>query len=451
MRELLKALDESGEPILVSIIGCGRFGSMMVAQIRRAPGMTLSVVCDANGQRALDALRQAGYDPATAVTTSTVSDANDAIRNGDIVATDSADIAIQSEVDVVVEVTGNPDAGARHCFEAISAGKHVVNVTVEADVLVGPMLKQMADQAGLVYSLVYGDQPAIIEELYDWAVSLGFEVVAAGKGTQYISEYRKGSPDDALLRYGSKDDDDLSGLNAEMYNSFLDGTKSAVEMCAVANMTGLVPDLPGMHTPPASIEDIPRLLIPKEDGGILSQKGVVEVISCLREDGSYIENSLRWGVYVVITSDSPYLQDCLRDYGVPMDPTGKYGLMYRPYHFVGMEAPISIAKAFLYKEPTGAPRGIVAEVAAAAKKSLQPGEILGGEGSRTVYGSIVAAAQAQQQRLLPIGFCAWATVMRPIAEDQMLSYEDVKLPEGGFAYHLRLIQDGIPSDAPRIG
>ncbi|MDP6065169.1 MAG: Gfo/Idh/MocA family oxidoreductase, partial [SAR202 cluster bacterium] len=167
MRELLKALDESGEPIRVSIIGCGRFGSMMVAQIRRAPGMTLSVVCDANGQRALDALHQAGYDPATAVTTSTVSDANDAIRNGDIVATDSADIAIQSEVDVVVEITGNPDAGARHCFEAISAGKHVVNVTVEADVLVGPMLKQMADQAGLVYSLVYGDQPAIIEELYD--------------------------------------------------------------------------------------------------------------------------------------------------------------------------------------------------------------------------------------------------------------------------------------------
>jgi predicted homoserine dehydrogenase-like protein len=445
MRERLAALQEAGKPIRVSIIGCGRFGSMMVAQIKRAPGMAISVVCDADGQRALDALRLAGYDPGSAVTTSSVDVANDAIRKGGLVVTDSADTAIQADVDVVVEVTGNPDAGARHCFEAISAGKHVVNVTVEADVLVGPMLRQMAEQAGVVYSLVYGDQPSIIEELYDWAVSLGFEVVAAGKGTQYVPEYRKGSPNDALLRYGYKADDDLSGLNAEMYNSFLDGTKSAVEMCAVANMTGLVPDVPGMHTPPASIEDIPRLLIPKEDGGILTQRGVVEVITCLREDGAPIENSLRWGVYVVITSDSPYLQSCLRDYGVTTDPTGKYAVMYRPYHLVGMEAPISIAKAYLYKEPTGAPRSMVAEVAAGAKRPLEPGEVLGGEGSRTVYGSIVTAAQAQQQRLLPIGFCAGATVTRPVSEDQLLSYEDVKLPEDGFAYHLRLVQDGTPS------
>jgi predicted homoserine dehydrogenase-like protein len=182
MRQRLAALEESGKPIRVSIIGCGRFGSMMVAQIKRAPGMTVSVVCDSDGQRALDALRLADYDPATAVTTSSVENANDAIRGGTVVVTDSADTAIQAEVDVVVEVTGNPDAGARHCFEAISAGKHVVNVTVEADVLVGPMLKQLADQAGLIYSLVHGDQPAVIEELYDWAISLGFEVVAAGKG-----------------------------------------------------------------------------------------------------------------------------------------------------------------------------------------------------------------------------------------------------------------------------
>ena len=209
-------------------------------------------------------------------------------------------------------------------------------------------------------------------------------------------------------------------------------------------MTGLVPDVPGMHTPPASVEEVPRLLIPKEDGGILSQKGVVEVVSCLREDGTYIENSLRWGVYVVITSDSPYLQSCLSDYGVATDPTGKYGLMYRPYHLVGMEAPISIAKACLYNEPTGAPRTMVAEVAATAKRSLEPGDILGGEGSRTVYGSLVTAAQAQQQRLLPIGFCAGATATRPVSEDQLLSYEDVNLPEGGFAYHLRLVQDGTP-------
>ena len=449
MRERLMTLQETGKRIRVSIIGCGRFGSMMVAQIRRAPGMTISVICDTDGQRALDALRLAGYDPESAIATANLDDANDIILRGDLVVTDSADVAIQAEVDVVVEATGNPDAGALHCFEAILAGKHVVNVTVEADVLVGPLLKQMADKMGVVYSMVYGDQPAAIEELYDWAVSLGFEMVAAGKGTKYVPEYRKGSPNDALLRHGYAADDDLSNLNAQMYNSFLDGTKSAVEMCAVANMTGLIPDVQGMHTPPASIEDIPSLLIPKEDGGILSQKGVVEVVSCLREDGTYIQNSLRWGVYIVITSDSPYLRKCLRDYGVITDPTGKYGLMYRPNHLVGMEAPISIAKAFLYKEPTGSPRAMVADVAAGAKQSLAVGEVLGGEGSHSVYGTLVTAAQAHQQRLLPIGFCAGATVTRSVSEDQLLTYEDVKLAEGSFAYHLRLVQNGNLSNAVR--
>ena len=442
MRERLMALEEAGTPIRVAIIGCGRFGSMMVAQIRRAPGMAVSVVCDIDGVRAVDVLRQADYDVDDAVTTSNVSEANDAIRRHVPVVTENIDVAVQADVDVVVEVTGNPDVGAKNAFDAIMAGKHVVNVTVEADVLVGPLLKRMADRAGVVYSLVYGDQPGNIEELYDWAVSVGFEVVAAGKGTKYLPEYRKGAPDDALLRYGYTEEEiPKSNLNPEMYNSFLDGTKSAVEMCAVANMTGLVPDVPGMHTPPASVAEIPSLLIPAEDGGILSRKGVVEVVSSLRPDGAEIPNSLRWGVYVVITSDNAYLRSCLRDYGVAMDPSGRYGVMYRPYHLVGMEAPISIAKAFLYGEATGAPREMVAEVAAAAKKTLNPGDVLGGEGGYTVYGSLVEAAQAREGNLLPIGLAAGARVVRKVAEDQMLSYDDVEIPEGGFAYHLRQVQD----------
>jgi predicted homoserine dehydrogenase-like protein len=442
MRERLMALEEAGTPIKVSIIGCGRFGSMMVAQINRAPGMAVSVVCDIDGRRALDVLKQADYDIRGAVTTSKVSEANDAIRGRFPVVTESADIAIQADVDVVVEVTGNPDVGAKNAFDAIMAERHVVNVTVEADALAGPFLKRMADRAGVVYSLVYGDQPGNIEELYDWAVSVGFEVVAAGKGTKYLPEYRKGAPDDALLRYGYPPDEiPKSSLNPEMYNSFLDGTKSAIEMCAVANMTGLVPDVPGMHTPPASVAEIPSLLIPTEDGGILSRRGVVEVVSCLRPDGTVIPNSLRWGVYVVITSDNTYLRSCLGDYGVAMDPTGRYGVMYRPYHLVGMDAPISIAKASLYGEATGAPREMVADVAAVAKQVLKPGDLLGGEGGHTVYGALVEAAHAREARLLPIGLAAGASVVRGVAEDQMLSYDDVKLPEGGFAYHLRRIQD----------
>ena len=442
MRQQLRQLEEAGKPIRVAIIGCGRFGSMMVAQIMRAPGMTVAVACDMVRQRAAEALKRGGYDLDRAASTGHASEANDAIRKGRPVVTDNVDVAIEAEVDVVVEATGNPDAGARHAFKTIMSGKHIVMVNVEADVLVGPVLKRMADRAGVVYSLAYGDQPAVIEELYDWAAGLGFEVVAAGKGTKYLPEYRKGTPDDALKRYGYSPEDAARGdLNPQMYNSFLDGTKSAVEMCAVANMTGLTPDIPGMHFPAASVEELPMLLRPESEGGILSRKGVVEVVSSLRREGSEIPNSLRWGVYVVLGCDSQYLLSCLREYGMAMDSTGRYAVMYRPYHLVGMEAPVSIASAFLYNEPTGAPAAQVGEVVAAAKRPLQPGEMLDGEGGYTVYGALVEAKQATWESLLPIGLCHGAKMTRPVPEGQMLTYGDVEMPAGGFARSLREVQD----------
>ena len=442
MRERLLALEEAGTPIRVAIIGCGRFGSMMVAQIMRAPGMHLAVACDIDRERANAALKLAGYEHKAFGRSPSLAEVEDAIRAGNTVATDQPELAIQSDVDVVVEATGSPDVGARHAYEVISAGKHVVMVNVEADVLVGPILKRMADEAGVVYSLAYGDQPAIIEELYDWATSLGFEVVAAGKGTKYLPEYRKGTPDDALVRYGySPEEAAVSDLNPQMYNSFLDGTKSAVEMCAVANMTGLVPDVPAMRFPPAGIEDLPNVLVPAEDGGILSRKGVVEVVSSLHRDGTEVSNSLRWGVFVVITTDSPYLRGCMKEYGLAMDPTGTYGVMYRPYHLVGMEAPISIARAFLYGEPTGAPSKQVGEVATAAKRPLSPGDVLDGEGGYTVYGALVDVAQAAAEGLVPIGLCHGAKVLRAVEEGRMVGYADVEMPEGGFARHMRETQD----------
>ena len=440
MRDRLMALEESDSPIEVSIIGCGRFGSMMVAQIARAPGMRVAVACDLSVDRAREALGRGGSG-VEVVEADDPSHASDAIRLGVPVVTESPRVAIEAEVDVVVEATGIPDAGARHAFDAIMAGRDVVMVNVEADVLVGPILKRMADSAGVVYSLAFGDQPAIIEELYDWAAGLGFEVVAAGKGTMFLPEYRKGTPDGALARYGySPEDAAASGLNPQMYNSFLDGTKSAVEMCAVANMTGLVPDIPGMHFPPAGVSDLPRVLIPKEDGGILSRRGVVEVVSSLNRDGSEVAESTRWGVYAVITSDSDYLRRCLGDYGLPTDPSGRYAAVYRPYHLVGMEAPVSIARAALYGEATGSPKARVGEVVAMTKKRLKPGDVLDGEGGSTVYGILVDAVHATAERLLPIGLCHGAKVLRPAVEGQVLGVGHVELPEGGFARQLREIQ-----------
>ena len=438
MRERLLALDEGKKPIRVSVIGCGRFGSMMMTQITRAPGMRVAVACDLSEARAWSALLQAGYPEEAIVRTGSIAAANAAITAGKAVATDNVALATGSVVDVVAEATGDPDSGAKHAHAAIAAGKHIVMVNVEADVLVGPQLKRMADKAGVVYSLAYGDQPAIIEDMYDWAVSMGFEVVSAGKGTMYLPEFRFATPDDALTRYGySLDDPATKGLNARMYNSFLDGTKSAVEMCSVANMTGLVPDVPGMHFPAASIEEIPALLVPSADGGILKGRNVVEVVSSLRRDGTQIPNSLRWGVFVVITSDSAYLRSCIREYGVATDPAGKYGLMYRPYHLIGMETPMSIAKAFLYGEPTGAPKARIADVAAAAKRDLRAGEILDGEGGYTVYGIVVEAAQSDRDGLLPIGLCHNAKLLTNVRKGETLRLGDVTLAEGGFARQLR--------------
>lgn len=444
IRDLLAARDEEGAPIRVAVIGCGRFGSMVLAQLRLAPGMTAAVACDLDLQRAVDAISREHRPRIRPVKTTSIDRANDAIRQGKPVVTDDPTIAVMSDVDVVVEATGNPDAGAMHAYQAIMADKHVVMVTVEADVLVGPILKSMADRAGVVYTAAYGDQPAIIDDMVDWARSMGFDVVAAGKGTRHQDRYRYLTPDDALAEYGlSPDEVERSDLNPRMYNSFLDTTKSAIEMCAVANMTGLVPDVPGMRFPAAAVEDIPRLLIPSQDGGILGRTGIVEVVSCLDDAGDDLPNHLRWGVFVVITSASDYLRACMKDYGMAMDPSGRYAVMYRPYHLIGMETPLSIARAALLYVPTGAPQSRVCEVVATAKKDLAVGDVLDGEGGYTVHGSIVKAAQADDDALVPIGLCHGAAVRRPVSQGQMLAAADVHMPESSFAGKLRALQNAL--------
>lgn len=444
IRDLLAARDEEGAPIRVAVIGCGRFGSMVLAQLRLAPGMTAAVACDLDLQRAVDAISREHRPRIRPVKTTSIDRANDAIRQGKPVVTDDPNVAVMSDVDVVVEATGNPDAGAMHAYQAIMADKHVVMVTVEADVLVGPILKSMADRAGVVYTAAYGDQPAIIDDMVDWARSMGFDVVAAGKGTRHQDRYRYLTPDDALAEYGlSPDEVERSDLNPRMYNSFLDTTKSAIEMCAVANMTGLVPDVPGMRFPAAAVEDIPRLLIPSEDGGLLDRTGIVEVVSCLDAHGDDLPNHLRWGVFVVITSASDYLRACMKDYGMSMDPSGRYAVMYRPYHLIGMETPLSIARAALLYVPTGAPQSRVCEVVATAKKDLPVGDVLDGEGGYTVHGSIVEAAQADADALVPIGLCHGAAVRRPVSQGQMLAAADVHMPESSFAGKLRALQNAL--------
>jgi len=438
MRKLLEHLENSQTPINVGLVGCGRFGSMAASQIFRTNGMRLSLVCDINTQSAVKNLANAGIpnDLLNDITLKSPSPQNSNTPYIDI--TDDFSNLLQANLDVIVESTGNPEVGAYNAFKAIESEKHLIMVNVEADVLVGPILNKLAHSKNVVYSLAFGDQPALIEELYDWALSTGFEVVTAGKGTKYLPEYRKAKPNDAYRRYGySQNEFKNNKLNPKMYNSFLDGTKSAVEMCSVANMTGMIPDIPGMHFPPASIDDIPSILIPKTDGGILSKSNVVEVISCLNRDGSEISNSLRWGVFIVITTDSKYLRNCIKEYGVPTDSTGKYAVMWRPYHFVGMETPISIAKAHLYKEATGSPQNQTCEVVAKAKNNLFVKEVLEGEGGNNTYGVIVEQKYAADNNLLPIGLCDKAKLIKSVNDDDFIRMDEVELDSSSFAANLR--------------
>ena len=435
----LKQKQLSGEPIKVCVIGCGRFGSMIIFQIQHMLGMNVSVICDLDIKRAINIATESGIPKSDLKINTSVDNINDSIEKNKISIVEDASLAVSSNIDVVVEATGNPLAGGNNAVAAIKNQKHVVMVTVETDVLIGPALSKLASQNNVVYSLAYGDQPALIEEMYDWANTLGFEVIAAGKGTKHLDSYRFETPDNVHKRYGYTEEGfKQANLNPKMYNSFLDGTKSAIEMCAVSNMTGLVPDIPGMHFPSASISDLPNLLIPEDDGGLLQQRdGVVEVISCLNPDGTEITNSLRWGMFIVITINNSYILDYINEYGVIMNASKKYAAVYRPFHFVGMETPISISKAMLYNEPTGVSVNRVADVAAVSKKELVKGTLLDGEGGYTTYGSLYRSDTFDKKYLIPIGMVENIKLIRDVPKNTPITLDDVEVPEINILYNLR--------------
>ena len=299
------------------------------------------------------------------------------------------------EIDIVIDATGNPAAGIRHALAAFAHGKHVVMVNVEADALAGPLLARRAREAGVVYSLAYGDQPALICEMVDWCRAAGFAVVAAGKGTKYLPEYHASTPDTVWPYYGFSPERVAAGdFNARMFNSFLDGTKSAIEMAAVANATGLTPAPDGLAFPPCGVDDLPRILRPADEGGRLHHAGQVEVISSLERDGRPVFRDLRWGVYVTFRAGEEagedYVRRCFGEYGFSTDPSGRYSAMYKPYHAIGLELGISVASVGLRGEPTGAPIAWHGDVVATAKRDLAAGETLDGEGGYTVYGKLAA-------------------------------------------------------------
>ncbi|WP_421886956.1 NAD(P)H-dependent oxidoreductase [Methylibium sp.] len=424
-----------GHPLRVALIGAGKFGSMFLSQVRRTPGLHLVAVSDLSPARAKAALLSVGWaeDLLGAKTL------DDARRSGRTCLTDDTPAVIASDaVEVVIDATGSPAAGIAHVLACCRHGKHIVMVNVEADALAGPLLARKAREAGIVYSLAYGDQPALICEMVDWARTAGFQVVAAGKGTKYLPAYHASTPDTVWNHYGlSADDAKAGGMNAQMFNSFLDGTKSAIEMAAVANACGLTPADDGLAFPPCGVDDLARLLKPRADGGLLQHRGQVEVISSLERDGRPVFRDLRWGVYVTFAADSEYVRRCFKEYGLVTDPSGEYSSMYKPFHLIGLELGISVASAGLRREATGAATGWRGDVVATAKRALRAGEVLDGEGGFTVYGKLMPAAASLAGGYLPLGLAHKVRLRRDIADGQPVGWDDVEFDARSEAVQFR--------------
>lgn len=404
------------QPVKVGLIGAGKFGSMFLSQVPTTPGLRVHTIVDLRPDRARANCAEVGWPQELIDSTRFIDDSAIMLREG--------------EVDVVVEATGNPVVGMQHARLAIENGLHIVMVNVEADVLAGAQLANQARSAGVVYSMAYGDQPALTCELIDWARSCGFEVIAAGKGTKYLPAYHASTPDTVWDHYGlTAEQACAAGMNSQMFNSFLDGTKSALEMAAIANAANLAAPSDGLLFPAAGMDDLAHVLRPRDVGGQLEQRGQVEVVTSVERDGRPVYKDLRWGVYVVMEAPNDYAAACFKQYGMNTDASGRYSAMFKPFHLIGLELNMSILSAALYSRPTGATQAFNADVVATAKRDLKAGEKLDGEGGYTVWGKCLPAETSLAMRGLPIGLAADVTLARDVAEGQCLSWNDVNVIE----------------------
>ena len=430
---LARAADN--RPIRVGLIGAGKFGSMYLSQIPRTPGVHLVGIADLSPAAARVNLARVGWDPQRLDAKSL----DDAAKNGTTFISDDWQALVRHpSVDVVVECTGSPMHAVDHILEAFANKKHVVNVTVEADAFCGALLGSRAQAAGVVYSLAFGDQPALICDLVDWARTCGFPVVAAGRGHKWLPHFSESTPETVWQHYGlTPEQAERGGLNPKMFNSFLDGSKPSIESTAVSNATGLGVPSNGLLYPPASVEDIPFVTRPISEGGVLERKGMVEVISSLEKDGRVIPYDIRMGVWVTVEAETDYIKNCFEEYKAHTDPTGRYFTLYKRWHLIGLEVGMSVASVALRGEATGVATGWNADVVATAKRDLKVGEMLDGEGGYTVWGKLLPAVTSKRMGGLPLGMAHSVKVIRPVAKGQSLCWDDVQMDPNTAAFKIR--------------
>jgi predicted homoserine dehydrogenase-like protein len=417
----LKKLEAEGRSIGVGLVGAGQMGEGLVAQMEQMYGMRATAVADVRPGRAREVLESGGVATGDIVETDDPDTALSALDAGRRVASTNPAVTWIGAVDITVEATGIPDVGAEVAYEAILARRHVLQMNVETDATVGYLLRRMANAAGVVYTLTAGDEPGTTMELYDFATSLGFEVVCAGKGKNNPLD-RTGNPETVAARAAAE------GMNPKMLASFVDGTKTMVEMTSLANAIGFVPDVPGMHGPEVTPKTIADVYRPKSEGGILESTGVVEY-----------GRGIAPGVFVVFTTDHPKLAKDLKYLSMG---DGPYWALYRPYHLTSLETPISIARAVLKGETTIATdRPPTAETVAVAKRDLKAGETIDSLGGFTVYGMIESAADARKGDHLPLGLAPGGVLTSDIEIGQTITYSDVELDEASMIRQLRRLQD----------
>jgi len=424
-----------GKPVRIGLIGAGKFGSMYLAQIPRTPGVHLIGIADLAPDSARANLARVGWSEGQTQARSL----DDACKYGAThIGDDWRALVRHPQVDVVVECTGNPIAAVEHCLDAFAHGKHVVNVTVEADAFCGPLLARKAAQAGVIYSLAFGDQPALICDLVDWARTCGFPVVAAGRGHKWLPHFCQSTPETVWGYYGlTPEQARRGGLNPKMFNSFLDGSKPSIECTAVANATGLTVPGNGLLYPPASVKDIPFVTRPISEGGVLERKGMVEVISSLEADGRKIPYDIRMGVWVTVEAETDYIKNCFEEYNAHTDPSGRYFTLYKRWHLIGLEVGVSVASVALRGEATGVATCWNADVVATAKRDLRPGDLLDGEGGYTVWGKLLPATTSARMGGLPLGLAHDVKVVRNVRKGQSLCWDDVAIDVSTPAYKVR--------------
>jgi len=431
----LQDREAQGRPLRIGVIGAGKFAAMYLAQAPRTPGVHVVGIADLSPAGARANLERVGWR-AESYTAASLDTALKERRTH--LSEDWQALVSHPMIDLVIEATGNPVAAVTHALAAFRNGKHVIMVTVEADAVCGPMLAKKAKEAGVVYSLAYGDQPAIICDLVDWARTAGFSVVAAGRGHKWLPHFAQSTPETVWQHYGlTPEQARIGGLNPKMFNSFLDGSKPAIESTAVCNATGLTPAPDGLSYPSAAIDALPGIMRPKAEGGCLHHKGQVEVVSSLERDGRVIPYDIRFGVWVVFEGETEYIRRCFMEYGVCTDPSGRYACMYKRWHLIGLEVGISVASVGLRGEPTGCATGFRADAVASAKRDLGAGEVLDGEGGFTVVGKLMPAADSLRVGALPLGLAHQVKLLNPVKAGDPIRWSDVTFDASNDAVRLR--------------